>query len=186
MMHRRLAFAAFGLLGVSAAAAAELPTRKAGLWDVKMTVEGQGLPPHTMQQCVDAQTDKLMNSGTAGLSRETCSKKEVKISGSTITMDSVCQSGGATTTSHAVITGSFDQAYTIRISSTRQGGAPVPGTTPGQATNMTIEAKWLGACKAGQKPGDIIMANGMKMNVLEMPAMMPGGGPPGRPPGPPR
>ena len=27
-------------------------------------------------------------------------------------------------------------------------------------TNMTIAAKWLGACKADQKPGDIIMASG--------------------------
>ena len=37
-------------------------------------------------------------------------------------------------------------------------------------TDMTIEAKWLGACKADQKPGDIIMANGMKMNILDMKA----------------
>ena len=33
---------------------------------------------------------------------------------------------------------------------------------------MTIEAKWLGACKAGQKPGDIMMPGGMKMNITDM------------------
>ncbi len=33
---------------------------------------------------------------------------------------------------------------------------------------MTIEAKWLGACKSDQKPGDIIMPGGMKMNVKDM------------------
>ena len=181
MMHRRLAFATFGLLSVGAASAAELPMRKAGLWDLKMTFEGGAMPPQTMQQCVDAATDKLMNSGSGGMSRETCTKKDVKTSGNTITMDSVCQSGGTTTTSHAVITGSFDQAYTVRVTSTRQGGPPTPGTTPGQATNMAIEAKWLGPCKAGQKPGDMMMANGFKMNVLEMQRMGPGG-PPGMPP----
>ena len=47
----------------------------------------------------------------------------------------------------------------------------MPGVAAGQPTHMTIEAKWLGPCKADQKPGDIVMANGMKMNVLEMPAM---------------
>jgi hypothetical protein len=45
---------------------------------------------------------------------------------------------------------------------------------------MNIAAKWLGACKADQKPGDIIMASGMKMNVTDMPRGGPGG-PPGVP-----
>jgi hypothetical protein len=59
-------------------------------------------------------------------------------------------------------------------------------------TSMTIEAKWAGPCKADQKPGDIIMANGMKMNVTDIPARAmpdgsktgaPGGMPPGMPGG---
>ena len=33
---------------------------------------------------------------------------------------------------------------------------------------MTIEAKWLGACKPDQKPGDIVMPGGIKMNVKDM------------------
>ena len=33
---------------------------------------------------------------------------------------------------------------------------------------MTIAAKWLGSCKADQKPGDIIMAGGRKFNILDM------------------
>ena len=149
--------------------AAELPTRKAGLWDMKMIFEGRNLPPQAMQHCVDAKTDKLMNSQFGGMSKEACSKQDVQVSGNTITMDSVCKFGPATSTSHAVITGSFDQAYTVKISSTREGGPQIPGVAPNQPTNMTIEAKWLGPCKADQKPGDIVMANGMKMNVLQMP-----------------
>jgi hypothetical protein len=47
----------------------------------------------------------------------------------------------------------------------------------GGQTKMTIEAKYLGGCQAGQKPGDIVMSNGMKMNVLDMQKMgAPGGG----------
>ena len=44
---------------------------------------------------------------------------------------------------------------------------PMMGRSEGTAI---IEAKWVGPCKAGQKPGDVVLPNGMKMNLLEMPA----------------
>jgi hypothetical protein len=31
-----------------------------------------------------------------------------------------------------------------------------------------IEAKWLGACKSDQKPGDIVMPGGVKMNIMDL------------------
>jgi hypothetical protein len=168
--HRIAIVAACGFVIATSASAAEMPTRKAGLWDMKMSFEGRAAMTQSMQHCVDAATDKLMNSNFGGMTKEACSKQDVKTVGNTITMDSVCKFGEATTTSHATITGSFDSAYTVKVTSTRQGGPAIPGMAPGQASNMTIEAKWLGACKAGQKPGDIIMPNGFKMNVLNMPA----------------
>jgi hypothetical protein len=30
-----------------------------------------------------------------------------------------------------------------------------------------MAAKWIGPCAADQKPGDMIMANGMKINILD-------------------
>ena len=30
---------------------------------------------------------------------------------------------------------------------------------------MSQDARWLGACKAGQKPGDVMMPGGPKMNM---------------------
>jgi hypothetical protein len=70
-----------------------------------------------------------------------------------------------------LITGSFDRAYSVDVTQTRQGGHPLPGMAAGSQTHMTIVAKWLGACAAGQRPGDIIVANGMKMNVLDLAKM---------------
>jgi hypothetical protein len=32
-----------------------------------------------------------------------------------------------------------------------------------------LTARWLGPCAADQKPGDMIMPNGTKMNILNMP-----------------
>src|SRR5262249_18565586 len=149
------------------ALAAEMPPRKAGLWELKMTLEGRNIAMPSFQHCIDAATDKQMNTLGAGMRPEQCSKKDVQVAGSTITMDSVCDLGnGMTATSHAVVTGDFNSAYVVKVNSKRSGGPEVPGMPP--ETNMTIEAKWLGPCKADQKPGDMMMGNGMKMNINDL------------------
>jgi hypothetical protein len=143
-MHRQLALLAGLLVFAAPAFALDMPTRKAGQWEIKMIFEGRNLPATVMKQCIDAATDKLMNANFGGPAQQACSKQDMRNSGGTITVDSVCTFGPTTTTSHAVVTGSFDSAYTIKVTSTREGGPPPPGTTPGAATHMTIAATWLG------------------------------------------
>ncbi len=55
------------------------------------------------------------------------------------------------------------------------------GQTEGQPAGApaTLSAKWLGPCTADQKPGDMIMPNGMKMNIQSMQNMQKGMVPPG-------
>jgi len=151
--------------------AAEMPARKSGLWELKMTMEGRNVAMPTFQHCIDAATDKQMNTLGGGTRAEQCAKKDVQQSGNTITVDSVCDIGGATASSHAVVTGDFNSAYLVKVNSKRSGG---PAGLPAE-TNMTIEAKWLGPCKADQRPGDMIMSNGMKMNINDLPKGAPGG-----------
>ena len=182
---RRLPVLAAALVVCAPALALDLPARKPGLWEMKMAAEGRALPPQAqvMQQCIDPATDKQMNTMGNDMSRDKCAKQDVTNVGGRIVVDSVCQFGGATTTTHAEVTGSFDSAYTVKVTSKRDG-APAPGMPAGGTSNMTIDAKWLGACKADQKPGDIIMANGMKMNIADMQKMQAmQGGRPGMPPG---
>jgi hypothetical protein len=168
IMRRYLAVGIVLFLSASPAAALDLPTRKAGLWELKMEIQGHNLPTRLMQQCTDAATDRLMTFNFGGASERSCQKRDVRNNGGTITVDSVCTFGEATTTSHAVVSGDFNSAYTVQVDSTRNGGRPIPGAGPGGETHMTIAAKWLGPCVAGQKPGDVMMGNGMKMNVLDM------------------
>jgi hypothetical protein len=157
------------LVTISAPAfAIDMPARKPGLWEVKMVFEGRNLPAQVMKQCTDAASDKVMNSNFGGSAQEACSKQDVTKSAAGMVVDSVCKFGDSTTTSHAVVTGSFDSAYTVSVTSTREGGRPLPGATPGAPSQMTIEAKWMGPCPAGQRPGDVTMANGMTMNVLDI------------------
>ena len=167
-MRRYCAIAVALLSSASFALALDVPTGKAGLWELKMEFQGRNLPAQLMQQCTDASTDKLMTLNFGGAADRNCQKRDVHNNGGTITVDSVCSFGEATTTSHAIVSGDFNSAYTVQISSTRQGGRPIPGAAPGGESHMTISAKWLGPCVAGQKPGDVMMGNGMKMNVLDL------------------
>jgi hypothetical protein len=43
---------------------------------------------------------------------------------------------------------------------------------------MTVVAKWLDPCAADQKPGDLIVGNGAKMNILDMQKRAPSQGVP--------
>jgi hypothetical protein len=178
----RLVVAAVMLLATSAAPALalDMPARKAGLWQLTMNFEGGRIPQQSMKQCVDAATDKEMNSMGGGMQRQNCSQQNVQRVGETIVVDSVCKFETMTNTSHAVVTGDFNSAYTVKVDSKRQGGRPIPGMPPAGETHMTIEAKWLGPCAAGQHPGDMIMSNGMTMNIHDIAAMR-GGAMPGRP-----
>src|SRR6188472_1252651 len=60
-MRRWLPSVAFALVWAAPAAAIDMPERKAGLWELKMTFEGGSLPPQTVEHCIDAETDKLMS-----------------------------------------------------------------------------------------------------------------------------
>jgi hypothetical protein len=179
-VHRSI-FAIAALLVAAPAAALELPARKAGLWELKLTIEGRATP-HVMQQCVDAATDRMMNSSVSGLAQSNCPKQDMRRSGSTIVIDSICNVGGQTTTSRVEVTGDFEKAYTMKVASTTEGAPPraTAGAAPGRPaipqgqSNLAIEATWLGACKAGQKPGDMVLPGGITMNVKNLQGMMPG------------
>jgi hypothetical protein len=151
------------LLPALEARAAELPIRKAGLWEMKIIKTGSALPEMTMQQCTDETTDKEMSTAFAPMSKSTCSKKDVEQTATGYISDSVCSVAGVSMTSHADITGDFNSAYTVKTTSHSEGA---PAGVPREAT-VTVEAKWLGACKADQKAGDIVMPGGFKLNIKD-------------------
>lgn len=170
-MRSRLALAVLGLVAAAPALALDLPARKPGLWEIKMSFDGRNTPPVVAQHCIDAATDKLMNAMGNETSGQMCSRQDMQRNGSTIVVDSVCKIAGATTNSHGVITGDFNSAYTVKVSTRREGGGAVAQAIPAQ-TSMTIDARWAGPCQGDQKPGDMIMPGGIKVNVLKMQKMM--------------
>jgi hypothetical protein len=146
-----------------AACAAEVPVRKAGLWEMKVARTGSPMPEMTMQHCTDEATDRDMNTGLAPAVKDVCSRNELQKTATGYVADSACKVAGASITSHSEIAGDFNSAYTVKTTSHTEGG---PSAVPRDST-VTIEAKWMGACKADQKPGDIVMPGGFKLNIKD-------------------
>ena len=155
---------ALSLAGAAVAQTADLPLRKAGLWELKMVRTGSAMPEMTMQQCTDESVDKEMNNNVSPMAKQVCSKQDIQKTATGYVSDSVCSVAGMNTTSHAEITGDFNSAYTVKTTTHAQGG---PAGAAGRDTTMTLEAKWLGACKPDQKPGDVVMPGGFKVNVKD-------------------
>jgi len=151
-------------LASTVARADDLPTRKAGLWEMKVAKAGSAVHDLTMQHCTDATTDKDMINAVSPLAKQICSKQEVQKTATGYVTDAVCSVAGVSMTSHSEISGDFNAAYSVTtVSHLDKGPDALRDTT------TTIEAKYLGDCKPGQKPGDIIMpGGGFKLNVKDV------------------
>jgi hypothetical protein len=170
-----LACVSSGLACITSAAAQDFPTRRAGLWEVTINHEGAAAP-QTMQQCTDAETDKLMNAFGGDISADLCSKQDVRKVGATIVVNATCQIGPVKSISESVITGDFNSNYSVKVTSKIEG---LPAAAKGVGGTTTIQARWVSACKPDQKPGDIVMPGGKTMNIRDLRKMMGGGVPKG-------
>jgi hypothetical protein len=143
------------------ALASELPSRRPGLWEVKTSIGNVNAPARVVKQCIDAATDQMLQSIAGPFNPVTCPERNVQNSADSTAIDFKCTVGGKPATAHSIITGSLDSAYTMIVTSKSD---QIAGTT----MTMTMEGKWLGACAADQRPGDIVLGNGVKINVPEM------------------
>lgn len=165
-LPKRLTLGLIALALAGSALSADMPKRKAGLWEISTHMEG--MPSMgAIQQCIDQNTDNMLQQQAQ--KESSCSVMEIKPQGNRIVVHSVCKMDGTTATTDGVFTGSFDSSYKSEMKI--RYSPPMHGMSEAK---MSQEARWLGACKPGQKPGDIVMPNmgGMNMNDPKMKEMM--------------
>jgi len=139
----------------------DLPIRKEGLWQMSTIVSGA--PATTSTLCMDKSFSKEMLQMGGSMQKELCSRNEMTRDGDKVHMQSVCKFGESTATSKGTAVFSGDTAYRMDMQSSYN--PPMMGM---KEAKTTVEAKWLGPCKPGQKPGDVTMANGMTFNIRAM------------------
>ncbi len=153
------------MLAVPAPAAAqEFPKLKAGLWTSITTTQGRdkGEPhPSTSTLCLDDSVQQDMYRMSVGMMAGLCSKRDLKITGNKVTSEAVCDLGMTKMRSSSVMTLTGDTAYHTEVRASFD--PPLKGTPRDSLT--IIDGKHVGACKEGQKPGDMTLPNGQQMNI---------------------
>ncbi|MHA6205346.1 DUF3617 domain-containing protein [Dyella soli] len=162
-----LAVSLLGFTGLALAQdlPADMPKRKAGLWEVQ--TGGMGGRPQTMKLCLDADTDRAMYQMGTKVRGQACSKLDISMKGQVLVSDAVCKldgpNGPINMTSHSETQFQGDTAYQttghIKYEPAVMGQAEMP---------LTSSGRWVGPCAAGQKPGDMVMPNGTTMNMKDM------------------
>lgn len=157
----------WGSLPAAAETMDDLPRRKPGQWEIRLVTEKPaGAPTVVSQICIDAATDRELLEFGLRMSKETCSRYDMKRAGKTWVIDAQCTLGPVSSATHTTISGDFQSAMTVRIEGTTDG---LPGRGHGtREILMTQQARWTGACANGMVPGDISMGKGIKFNVKQM------------------
>ena len=159
-------FALAAAPAVRAADAFEFPTLKNGQWEMTTQSSATGAAPRKTTVCLDANTQKRMLDMSQGMQKEMCSRMDVRRDGAAYVMEAECRLGESAVKSRGVMTMQGDSAY--RTESTATFDPPFQGGM--KETKTVIEGRYLGACRDGMKPGDMITATGEKINLMELPA----------------
>ena len=140
---------AVSLLGLAASSWADaLPTRANGLWELHVKEAGQS--PVVVRQCTATSVD------AAGVlmvvpSGEVCNR-QVKRSKGAWDVQLKCDTHGQKIQTTVSLQGDFKTQYSGRFNSAdlKRSGE--------------FSGKWLGVCEAKQKPGDMVLPNGVTIN----------------------
>ena len=158
------------------AAAQDYPKLKSGLWEMERSSDRGTRASNRMTMCLDDSVQKQMFDMGAGAMQGMCSKHDFKLSGNRGTADFVCDIAGSRMHSKSTMVLDGNVGYRTEIRTTYD--PPFMGQTE---SFTVLTARHVGACKPGQRPGDMVMPNGQTLNMRD--AM---GAPPPGPPGAPK
>jgi hypothetical protein len=119
------------------------------------------------RHCIDEATDKAMQSLGDYLIKSKCDRLDWRREGKDRVLYAGCLYGEQPIKVFAIASGDFETYYQTKMTVTRIG-KPKWITMPPE-TEINTSARWVGACLAGQKPGDMILANGQFMNIRDIP-----------------
>jgi hypothetical protein len=147
------------------AAAAALPSPKAGLWRESLLRDGRELGLiGEMRACLDADARGRLTAMGGQAGKSMCRSLAVTRDGDGgYHFSSACDLGpGGHVVTQGELTGDLASRYRVR-SQTDTTGA-VLASMNGRHT-IDLEASYLGSCPGGMKPGEVVIANGMKVNM---------------------
>ena len=144
---------------------AALPASRAGLWRESTLRDGRELGlMGEMSACLDADPGARLSTLVGHAGRSRCQNLSVTRDGDGgYHFSSACDLGlGGRVVTQGELTGDLSSRY--RVTSRTDASGAILASMNGHH-EIDLEANYLGPCPAGMKPGDVVIANGMKMNV---------------------
>ncbi len=147
-------------------------SQKPGLWQLTQSIAGH--PGMVTKMCVDASMGGNMASlgMNASLHNVDCSQKSVSQTATGVDVAMTCTTSGRTLDSHVHVERVGDSEFHQTMDATF-----TPAVAGHSQISSTTDGKWLGACPADMKPGDVVTATGVKVNMYaamsQMKAMTP-------------
>lgn len=157
-------------LATHALAGPTFPERKAGWWEMRSTPKTGAKDSIVVQQCADPATDKALQEyglSQPKMNRKFCKEEMRNEAGKMLVHTEVCKQSETTMTRRIVMSGDFNAAYRVESHTVYD---PAPKVAP-RDDDMVAEMRWLGACPAGMKAGDMMLPGGMKTNIADLTAM---------------
>jgi hypothetical protein len=156
---------AAGLAGSAVAdEAARLPERKAGLWELKTTMdEGLGPKDQTLKICIDAEMERNTVHASKLEHEKQCTKYEVKKDGEATVVDMSCQFASRNVTSRTEMTGDFETSLAVKIESTTSGEQN--GQTVAVKRTITQQGSYLGESCGELVGGEAMGSDGTRVMV---------------------
>ncbi|HEX4181223.1 MAG TPA: DUF3617 family protein [Caulobacteraceae bacterium] len=161
--------AAAGLAACSAPrplAIQDMPRRKAGLWRQTVNVAGSNAVMPETTACSDAISESKLTLLGQHKSRDLCqSQSFTRDPDGAIGFKISCDMGvRGKTVSTGTISGDFGARYQIAMDTKTTGALIGP---PDTERKLTITEIWEGPCATGQRGGDLILADGRKINLTD-------------------
>lgn len=163
MLKARFAILALSTTFACTAGAQDMPQRDPGLWEMKTALAEMGGMGMNLQTCVDDSVDDLLPADPDA----DCDEESYRRDGDRIVFAATCRADGSVAKISGAFTGDFAREYRGEIHTTYT--PPLQGMA---RSTMTVEARWVGACKPGQKAGDVTMMGMSGMGSINLEEIM--------------
>ena len=113
--------------------------------------------------CLDESVQAQMREFGMGATKEMCSQSDRNFDGNKMTMTATCKLGQTTMKTTSVMTFNGNTSYHMDGTATYD-----PPMASMKEMKTSVDARWVGACRPGQQPGDVTLETGQTVNIKQM------------------
>jgi hypothetical protein len=142
-----------------------LPTRKAGLWQLKTSMdEGNGPREQIMKMCISDEMERNTVAASMAEHQTHCTAYNIKPGESSTTVEADCVFSTRKVVSTTTMTGDFKTAFDVKIESTTSDPTAKQQSIVVKRTILQ-QGKYLSDTCGDLKPGEAESADGQRMMV---------------------